>query len=104
MYFFLYKTLIFRALALKEAELAVVGKVPEVLDFKEIMDMDLALSLYQRDVAEWRNKEPNDLAAKLTREKLYNLFPDVPKDILAELLMAHDNNFQSTVEVILYSL
>lgn len=84
---------------MKEAELAESGKEPEVLSFKEIMDMELALSLYQRDVAKWRNKEPNDLAAKLTREKLYNLFPDVQKDVLAELLMAHDNNFQQTVEV-----
>lgn len=75
------------------------GKEPEVPDFKEIMDMDFALALYQRDVAEWRNKEPLDLAAKMTRVKLYNLFPDVAPEILSELLMAHGNNFQNTVEV-----
>ncbi|CAG9787839.1 unnamed protein product [Diatraea saccharalis] len=92
-----------RQLSMKEAELTLAGKEPEVPDFKEIMDMDLALSLYQKDVAEWRNKEPNDLAAKLTRDKLYNLFPDVAKEILSELLMAHDNNFQITVEVLLMS-
>lgn len=74
-------------------------KQPEVLDFKEILDMDYALSLYQKDVAEWKNKEPKDLAAKLTREKLYNLFPEVEKSLLDELLMAHENNFKNTVEV-----
>ncbi|KAM3955209.1 uncharacterized protein ACR2FA_010918, partial [Aphomia sociella] len=36
-------------------------------------------------------------------QKLYNLFPDVSQDILSELLMAHDNNFQVTVEVLLIS-
>lgn len=84
---------------MKETELLMAGQEPAVPDFKEIMDMDLALSLYHKDVAEWRNNEPMDLAAKLTREKLYNLFPDVSPDILSELLMAHDNNFQATVEV-----
>lgn len=89
----------YRQLVIKEAEMNQAGKEPEVPDFKEIMDMDFALSLYQKDVAEWRNCLPDDMAAKLTRDKLYNLFPDVSKDVLSELLMAHDNNFQQTVEV-----
>lgn len=59
----------------------------------------MALAIYQKDVAEWRNNMPTDLAAKMTRDKLYNLFPDVDKDTLTELLMAHDNNFNATVEV-----
>ncbi|CAK1598263.1 unnamed protein product [Parnassius mnemosyne] len=92
-----------RQLALKEEELALAGKEPEVPDFKEIMDLDFALSLYKKDVEEWRNNEPNDLAAKLTREKLYNLFPDISPNILSELLMAYDNNFQATVEALLMS-
>lgn len=89
----------YRQLVIKEAEMNQAGKEPEVPEFKEIMDMDFALSLYQKDVAEWRNCLPDDMAAKLTRDKLYNLFPDVSKDVLSELLMAHDNNFQQTVEV-----
>lgn len=89
----------FRQCANKEAELAQQGKEPEVPDFKEIMDMDFALSLYHKDVAEWKSKEPNDLAAKLSRDKLYNLFPDMSQEVLSEVLMAHDNNFKATVEV-----
>ncbi|CAH2047016.1 unnamed protein product, partial [Iphiclides podalirius] len=92
-----------RQLAIKESELAHAGKEPEVPDFKEIMDIEFALSLYQKDVAEWRNKEPNDLAAKLTREKLFNAFPDIPPNVLSELLMAHNNNFVETVEGLLVS-
>ncbi|CAK1555387.1 unnamed protein product [Leptosia nina] len=92
-----------RLLVAKEEEMLLSGKEPDIPDFKEIMDMDLALSLYQKEVAEWRNKEPLDLAAKMTRDKLYNLFPDIAPEILSELLMAHDNNFQNTVEVLLIS-
>ncbi|XP_068617300.1 NEDD4-binding protein 2 [Battus philenor] len=92
-----------RQLALKELELAEAGKEPEIPDFKEIMDMEFALSLYQKDIAEWRNNEPNDLAAKLSREKLYDLFPKISQDVLSELLMAHDNNFMTTVEGLLMS-
>ncbi|XP_026734035.1 uncharacterized protein LOC113498280 [Trichoplusia ni] len=92
-----------RQIALKEAEMSLAGKEPEVPDFKEIMDMDLALSTYQKDIAEWRNNIPTNLAAKMTRDKLFNLFPDVEEDTLSELLMAHDNNFQATVEVLLLS-
>ncbi|KAJ8716572.1 hypothetical protein PYW07_003199 [Mythimna separata] len=92
-----------RQLSSKEEEMLLAGKEPEVPDFKEIMDMDMALAIYQKDVAEWRNNMPTDMAAKMTRDKLYNLFPDVEKETLTELLMAHDNNFNSTVEVLLMS-
>lgn len=84
---------------MKEAELSRAGKEPEVPDFKEIMDMDFALSLYHKDVAELRKSKPQDLAAKLSRDKLNNLFPDIPPDILSELLQAHEENFLATVEV-----
>lgn len=84
---------------LREREIAQEGKEGDVPDFKELMDMDLALSIYEKDVAQWRNSEPQDMAAKMTREKLYNLFPDVSQETLSELLMAHENNFHSTVEV-----
>lgn len=66
--------------------------------------MDMALAIYQKDVAEWRNNMPTDLAAKMTRDKLFNLFPEVSQDTLTELLMAHDNNFNATVEVKTYLL
>lgn len=76
------------------------GKKSEIPDFQEIMDLDYALSLYHKDVDEWRSNEPLDMAAKLTRDKLFKLFPDISPEILSEILMAHDNVFQDTVEVI----
>ncbi|XP_039763091.1 uncharacterized protein LOC120636824 [Pararge aegeria] len=71
------------------------GKEPEVPDFKKFMDLDFK----NKKLEEWRNNLPDDLAARLTKEKLYNLFQDVSYDILSELLMALDNNFQETVEL-----
>ena len=80
------------------------GKEPAVPDFREIMDMDYALSLYYKDVAEMRNNSrPQDLAAMLSRDKLKNLFPEIPADTLSELLHAHEENFQATVEVTEFS-
>lgn len=93
-----------RQIALKETELMLAGKEPEVPDLKEIMDLELATSIYLKDMSQWRNKIPTDLAAKMTHEKLFNLFPEVEKDILLEMLMAHDNNFKATVEVLLMSM
>lgn len=64
------------------------------------MDMEFAQSMYHKQVeSEKKNKEPIDLASKLTRDKLYNLFPEMSKEVLSEVLMAHDNNFTATVEV-----
>lgn len=93
-----------RELAEKEAEILQAGKEPAVPDFKEIMDMELALNLYKKDVEEWKNQQPADLAAKLSRDKLFDLFPDVSQDTLLEVLMAHDNNFQDTVEVCILNI
>lgn len=92
-------------MAVKEEELARAGQEPAVPSLKEIMDMEVALSVYQKQVTkELRNNEPQDLAAQMTRDKLNHLFPDVNPDILSEMLMAHDNQFITTVEVIILML
>lgn len=71
-----------------------------VPNFKDIMDTELALAIYEREVKEeWKNKEPQDLAAQMTRKKLYEIFPDVANETLSELLIAHGNSFDATVEV-----
>lgn len=73
---------------------------PNVPNLKEIMDVELALAIYEREVKEeWKNKEPQDLAAQMTRKKLYETFPGVAKETLSEMLIAHENSFDATVEV-----
>lgn len=69
-------------------------------NFKDIMDMDLAWSLYKSDSQNWKNSTPTDLASHLTRLKLYELFPNIEKDTLLEILNAHNNKFSDTVEVL----
>lgn len=92
-------------MAIKEEELARAGQEPAVPSLKEIMDMEVALSVYQKQVTkELRNNEPQDIAARMTRDKLNYLFPDVNPDILSEMLMAHENQFITTVEVIILML
>lgn len=73
---------------------------PNVPNFREIMDTELALAIYEKEVKdEWKNKEPQDMAAQMTRKKLYLLFPDVAHETLSEMLIAHGNSFSATVEV-----
>ncbi|KPJ06759.1 NEDD4-binding protein 2-like 2 [Papilio machaon] len=76
---------------------------PKTPDFKDLMDNELALSLQNKFNSDWRKEEPMDMAAKLTREKLNNLFPDIHPQVLSELLVAHNNNFNNTVEGLLLS-
>lgn len=93
-----------RQIALKEEELLLAGKEPDIPEFKEIMDLEFAISLHLKDMSEWKNNIPKDLAAKLTHDKLFNLFPEIDQDTLLEMLMAHDNNFKATVEVIIHEI
>lgn len=73
---------------------------PKKLTMKELMAEECALSYYEKQVKEeWKSKEPQDMAAQMTRKKLYELFPDVRQDTLSEMLIAHGNSFDNTVEV-----
>ncbi|KAJ8911965.1 hypothetical protein NQ315_012776 [Exocentrus adspersus] len=71
--------------------------------FKDIIDEQLAQSIYQKDIDKWKELNPDNLAALLTRQKLYNVFPTIDKDTLIEILYAHGNKYQDTVETLLAS-
>ncbi|XP_075975044.1 uncharacterized protein LOC142975840 [Anticarsia gemmatalis] len=93
-----------RQIARKEHEASKEGEEGTVPNLKEIMDLELALSIHLKDTSEWRNNIPTDIAAKMTQEKLYNLFPDIERDTLLEMLIAHGHEFNATVEVLLLSM
>lgn len=40
------------------------------------------------------------MASRLTRQMLYELLPDLDKEMLSELLKAHGGNFKETCEII----
>lgn len=75
-------------------------------NYSEIMDMELAWQLYyaEHDSKETNENTPKDLADHLTRMKLCELFPKVDKKTLIEVLVAHNNSFTDTVEVLKQSV
>lgn len=74
-------------------------------NYTEIMDMELAWQLYYAENgAQPKDTSPKDLADHLTRMKLCELFPKVDKKTLVEVLMAHNNSFAETVEVLKLSV
>ncbi|KAL5291608.1 N4BP2 family protein [Megaselia abdita] len=76
-------------------------------NYSEIMDMELAWQLYyaENDTKTKQNiNSPKDLADHLTRMKLCELFPKVDKKTLVEVLVAHNNSFAETVEVLKHSV
>lgn len=87
-------------------ELHIKQNYPQLLqdkppnNLKDVMDMEYAWKAYKADVDEWKKTTPQDLASKLTRAKLFEIFPNVEKDTLVEILAAHGNNFAKTVEVL----
>lgn len=73
-------------------------------DLKSIMEMEQAWNLYKTEVDDWKNSTPQDLASKMTRAKLFEIFPNVNRETLVEVLAAHNNKFEKTVEVLKDSL
>lgn len=77
---------------------------PRQPSLQEIMDMEIALAVYRADQQQWRNETPDDLASRMTRQKLFDEFPELDRSVLTEILQAHDNSFESTVQALLCSL
>lgn len=88
------------AKSLEEAEAKAFNesKAPSL---NEVMDMELALGVYKNDLKKQQAREtPNDLASRLTRQMLNEMFPNFDPETLSEILKAHDGNFNETVEVL----
>lgn len=69
-------------------------------DLKDIMEMEYAWKAYKAEMDEWKLKTPQDLALQMTHDKLCNIFPNVDRDTLIEVLAAHNNKFKETVDVL----
>lgn len=78
-------------------------KSPETLE--EIMQMEAALQSYHNEVKEQTNEKAGDnWAAKMSREKLFELFPNVDRDFLVQILVSQNNNYKETVDILKDSL
>ncbi|XP_055904815.1 uncharacterized protein LOC129940486 isoform X2 [Eupeodes corollae] len=76
-------------------------------NIKELLDMEYAWMIYKTEQEQYNglaSKHPNDLASHLTRMKLCEIFPNIPRDTLLDILAAHNNKFSDTVEVLKSSI
>lgn len=69
----------------------------------EIMQEQHQLNLCRKEVEQWKNLTPDDFAAKMTKRKLFETFPNIAEDVLVEIWQAHGNNYKETVESIMMS-
>nr|CAH7729751.1 unnamed protein product [Callosobruchus chinensis] len=74
---------------------------PPTPNLQEIME---GQRQYSKEVEKWKRMNPDDLALKLTKEKLFSSFPTINKDTLVEILFAHENKYTETVESLLASM
>lgn len=92
-----------KRLQAKEQEAANPPQSAPVMNLKEIMDEQVAQSIYEKETSLWRNLDPDNLAARLTRQKLSSTFPNIDEGTLVEILHAHGNKYDETVESLLAS-
>ncbi|XP_044262749.1 NEDD4-binding protein 2-like [Tribolium madens] len=71
---------------------------PREPNFMEIMDEQVAMSIHRRSVEEWKNMTADNLAAKLTKQKLFAAFPNIDQNALLEIWHAYDYDYNKTVE------
>nr|CAD7403911.1 unnamed protein product [Timema cristinae] len=74
-----------------------------VPDLREIMDMEVALALYKADQSQWKQESKDDMATKLSKQMLYETFPQLDREVLMEVFCAHGNSFQQTLDVLVAS-
>ncbi|CAG9765365.1 unnamed protein product [Ceutorhynchus assimilis] len=86
---------------LQEEEENIQPVVNEPVEIPDIMREQKHLSKCQKAADKWKDDTPDTLAARLTRDKLFNSFPSLDKDTLVEILHAHDNVYKDTVETLL---
>ncbi|KAH8379502.1 hypothetical protein KR009_005342 [Drosophila setifemur] len=91
---------------LKHPEYAECSESPS--NVGELLDMELALSIYKSEQLAAKQaadlsaqQQPqNDIATHLTKMKLCEKFPDIPRDTVLEIFVATGSNYGRTVEVL----
>lgn len=68
------------------------------------LDMEYAWKAYNSSQNEWKQQSREDLAMKLTKAKLFEIFPNVDREQLADVFIAYKNNFAKTVDFFKESL
>ncbi|XP_052865832.1 NEDD4-binding protein 2 [Anopheles cruzii] len=71
-------------------------------NLRDIIEMEQALAAYQKETNEsWQKAgSAQDLAQQMSQQKLRELYPHVNGDDLLQILAAHNNHFDETVQVV----
>ncbi|XP_058809583.1 uncharacterized protein LOC131674775 [Phymastichus coffea] len=85
----------------EEVQKAIAISEPEVPNFKEIMDMEMALAVYLKNPKkDCKSASLKQMEVTLTRDTLVEMFPDCDRDMINDIYTAHNCNFSETVTVI----
>ncbi|XP_055373309.1 NEDD4-binding protein 2 [Condylostylus longicornis] len=68
--------------------------------YKDILDMEMAWSAYKANPDKWKNDNPQNLATHLAHGKLCEIFPEIEKDTLLQILQAHNNSLSQTIKAL----
>lgn len=94
-----------KVLQVKPANTQNLFDVPQTdSNVQNIADMEYAWKAYNCNQNEWKQTTREDLAMKLTKAKLFEIFPNVDKEQLIEVFTAYGNQFAKTVEFFKESL
>lgn len=80
-----------------------IGPPCEPTEIPKIMKEQRWLSKLSKKAEKWKEETPDTLALKLTKDKLFRMFPALDKDDLLEILHAHNYNYKDTVETLIAS-
>lgn len=88
-----------RELQVKQPQTQHLFEAPQTnSNIQNIADMEYAWKAYECDANEWRQTSREDLAMKLTKAKLFEIFPNVEREQLLNVFTAYGNQFDKTVE------
>ncbi|XP_063699744.1 uncharacterized protein LOC134830254 [Culicoides brevitarsis] len=68
--------------------------------FQDIIEIEKALNEYKQDISKWKNTLPDTIAYNLAKDKLLALFPNIDREVAIEILAAHKNNLDETINVL----
>uniref|UniRef100_A0A336M3R0 CSON008121 protein n=1 Tax=Culicoides sonorensis TaxID=179676 RepID=A0A336M3R0_CULSO len=68
--------------------------------FQDIVEIEKALSEYKQDISKWKETLPDTIAYNLAKDKLFALFPNIDREVAVEILAAHKNNLDETINVL----
>lgn len=68
--------------------------------FQDIVEIEKALNEYKQEISKWKETLPDTIGYNLAKDKLLALFPSVDREVAIEILAAHKNNLDETINIL----